>query len=321
LGCLLSVLLLIVGCDTADSEEVEDFFTVRVAEQRVSAGTTLNAALDGSDPRVLDFTDDIRQALIRETFVEDSSHVDVYQLSGSGATDLRLTSPDLDTYLVLFSEAGEIIGENDDDVVSTNSRLISTLDADRTYYLVVSSYNANETGAYTLSGATPTPVPLGIAVEQEIGTGSTVDGALASSDARASDLNDAIIGDVEPEEDIFVDAYSLTGTGAVTLNLRSSEFDTVLLLISEFGQIVDFSDDGPDGSDSRLSVSLSEGERTYVIVSSFLAGETGAYTLTVNGSAAQQLERTTLQRRDTSKGLWRAMGSGVQEAKQRASVR
>ena len=80
----------------------------------------------------------------------------------------------------------------------------------------------------------------------------------------------------------YLDIYAFDGVAdeEVVLLLGSPVLDTYLVLYSPSGDLVDFSDDLPNDSDSGLHVFLPEGGRYLVVVSSFFGGDTGPYTVT-----------------------------------------
>lgn len=80
----------------------------------------------------------------------------------------------------------------------------------------------------------------------------------------------------------YVDVYTFDGTAGeeVVLLLGSAVFDTYLSLFSPSGELVDWSDDLANTSDSGLDVFLPETGRYLVVVSSFFGGATGDYTVT-----------------------------------------
>ena len=76
---------------------------------------------------------------------------DSYMFAGSTGqlVSLELESDEFDTYLILIEPDGEQI-EIDDARGSTNSYLERVLEQEGTYEILVTSYEANETGRYTL---------------------------------------------------------------------------------------------------------------------------------------------------------------------------
>ena len=306
LSIVLLPLLLLLGCDSGSDDGPEQVFGVEAQRDRIAIGSSVGGTLEASAPRILNLSADARQRIFRGTFLRDSSHVNVYRVETEGPTQLRLTSPDFDTYLVVLNAVGDVVRFDDNGFTASNAQLIYTPGTEGPYYALVTSFSQNETGMYTLSSRSPEEVPLGVPVEQAIARGRTVTGALETTDARLTDLNDEITGG-DIEDDLFIDVYSVSGAGDVTVNVQSNEFDTVVVLISEFGSVLNFDDDSGPETNSRLSFTLGTGERVYVLVSSFFSFETGAYTLSASGTAALRLDsaaRTQREGRSSQKGTW-----------------
>jgi serine protease Do len=115
--------------------------TGNVAATPPSASGTLNIQRSGS----LDDSDN--------TLPSDGSLFDAYEFSGrAGQTvEIRLTSTEFDTYLILVDESGASIDQNDDaSNTTTNSFLRVTLPQTGRYSVYVNSYDATGRGTYNL---------------------------------------------------------------------------------------------------------------------------------------------------------------------------
>lgn len=206
--------------------------------------------------------------------------MNVYTFSGRAGqqVDLRLQSTAFDPYLFI-NGPGDFALANDDDesgADGTNSRLIVTLPTDGEYRVYATSYQAGEAGAYRLSAAQATgaaPVQTASSGVPAFETGVELNGDLRNSDERLDDGK-------------FFDTYTFSGRRGerVTLTLESGAFDPFLLMIGPDGEAVQ-NDDGPDGShNSRIdSVLATDGEYT-IGVTSYGAGEMGAYRFTAGPS-------------------------------------
>lgn len=210
---------------------------------------------------------------------------DGYALRGrrGDRLDLRLSSTEFDPYLFITGP-GDFTAANDDaEGGGTDSRLIVTLPADGEYRVVATSYEAGERGRYrliaqaasaqTVEEARPTP-PAATDV------GLNERGALTAGDATLSDGE-------------HYDVFTFRGRRGerIAATLSSPDFDAYLILGGP-GEEQEDNDDGPDmGTDSRIDTVLqADGEYT-LTVTSFRAGETGSYQLTVGpslGSPRQQ---------------------------------
>ena len=102
-----------------------------------------------------------------------------------------------------------------------------------------------------------------------IALGDTRTGSLVTSDCQYTDGS-------------YVDRYQLTlsGSTAVQIDLTSTAFDTYLIVTNATGTVVAYDDDGGGGLNSLISATLAAGVYT-IAATSYSAGETGAYTLSI----------------------------------------
>jgi len=124
----------------------------------------------------------------------------------------------------------------------------------------VSSFAQGESGGYTLE--------------------------ISTDDSPLESLNQQISGVLIDEDSTFTggeyyDNYELEGRPgqSITLDLRSDEFDTYLILRQPNGE--ELTNDDTDGSNSRIEATLPEAGSYEVVVSSFAGGETGEYQLNI----------------------------------------
>ncbi len=90
----------------------------------------------------------------------------------------------------------------------------------------------------------------------------------------------------------FVDSYEFEGSRGqhVAIDVRSSAFDTYLILKDPAGEQTE-NDDAQDGAGvghSTIEMDLTEAGMYRVLVTSYEPGESGAYSLTINPSAASE---------------------------------
>ena len=98
------------------------------------------------------------------------AHRYLLTLSAASRVQMDLSSSVFDTYLILQTAAGEVIGENDDvSSTSTNSRLTANLAAGQ-YVINTTSYDSGKTGAYTLAVSAITTTSVGISVAPTVAT-------------------------------------------------------------------------------------------------------------------------------------------------------
>ncbi|MDR0780727.1 MAG: PPC domain-containing protein [Pseudomonadales bacterium] len=217
----------------------------------------------------------LQSGQIQRGQLADSFYPDRYSYQGNaGATIvINLQASDFDTYLTLVTPSGERLSNDDYGDDSGHSQLRRTLDETGEYQVEVAGYSTEESGAYTLKLSRATIV-----------SDKSYDGALDSSDATS-------------DKGEYVDTYTFTGKSGqfVTLELGSDDFDTFLVLRAPDGA-VESNDDTACSYDTNCQSdyyqnSLIERELTLsgtytVRVTSYSAGETGAYHLRIALSEA-----------------------------------
>jgi hypothetical protein len=119
----------------------------------------------------------------------------------------------------------------------------------------------------------PTPISLG----------QTINGTLSTSDCPLEDGS-------------FYDVYSFTATAGtqVSVFMQSVAFDTFLFLNRPDGSVLAADDDGGGGTNSRIPagggfLTLSQTGTYTIWANSFGPGETGSYSITLNGSTPRTL--------------------------------
>lgn len=214
----------------------------------------------------------------------DGSYHDVYLYSGTAGESIQieLTSDAFDAYLQLGTEDGgnfEEIASNDDGAGDLNAKIRATLPDTREYVIRAQSLRPNQTGSYVIGVSESQPEPP--ASREAIGLGEVRDGALTESDPRLPSNGG--------RHDLWL--YQGRAGETIAIDLTSEEFDTLLEFGMEHGgefHQLDRDDDGGDGTDSRLVVTLAE-DASYVIrATSFGAEQTGAYRITLSSDSEQQ---------------------------------
>lgn len=205
----------------------------------------------------------------------EGEYMDVYRLAISQQTTvtIAMSSQEFDAYLYLVDANGVVLDQNDDVGNSNNAAITRTLQPG-TYYINASSFDENETGAYTLRVLTGTGGTGGscstTTLAGDIAVPATINGALATSDCQFEDGS-------------YADIYRLSNGSSrqVTINMSAS-FDTYLSLYNSSGQEIAFNDDlGPGTTNSRIVITIPAGT-FYVVANSFDPQVTGTYTLSTS---------------------------------------
>ena len=194
---------------------------------------------------------------------------------------LARESGDADTYLYLRSgeaRSGDFLHENDDDGGTSRSQIAETLAAG-TYTIEATTYEAGQTGSFTLtvSGLGSATTATDSCVETLSANGSVIGEWKAGCDSVAKAGSHARFYVFTLEEDSEV---------TITLELRSGEADTYLYLRegenTRSGDFLYENDDEGGTTRSQIQETLDAG--TYTIeATTYEAGQTGIFTLTVSG--------------------------------------
>jgi serine protease Do len=198
----------------------------------------------------------------------DGSYAEIWTLTLADTRSIAIdlaTGTQFDAYLLLYDAAGQLLQRDDDTGEGLDARIVTTLPAG-TYRIVVNTYASGDGGSYNLS-VTETTDPCAQAVA--INVGQTRSGALAETDCRLPTNQNADIWRV-----------SLSAQTALRITLTSPAFNAYLILVNANGQVVAEDDDGSDGTNARITVTVPAGTY-YIYATSYYEGQTGSYTLAV----------------------------------------
>jgi hypothetical protein len=205
--------------------------------------------------------------------VQDGRPGEAWQLQGRAGdrVSIVLESDDFDSYLYLAGPGLDGVRTDDDGAGGLNSLIELTLPADGPYQVVASALSSGSTGAYTLRVEEP------------------LDLATLPIDGRTIDVGQAVEGQLGSADPVLVDGrrgqvWGLNGTAGqrLVIDLIAEGFDAYLYLAGPGLPEPLSDDDGGDGLNSRLTVTLAESGTYRLIVSSLSAG-TGPFTLSVAG--------------------------------------
>ena len=191
-----------------------------------------------------------------------------YAREGQGFV-VTLRSDDFETYLSVASPTGQVSPNNDYSAEFGRSQLEVFATDSGSWTVHVTSFAPAETGAYVLEidvlaiDALPdvTPPPR-----------RSIGGALTTDDPRLKDGR-------------FTDTHEFRASAGdrVTIDLRSDQFDPVLMLFQPTGALVEENDDYQGSTDhSRIEVGELQDSGEYrVVVTSFAPSATGSYALSI----------------------------------------
>lgn len=211
---------------------------------------------------------------------DDGSYLDLFNVTTTGALnhEIRMTSANIDTFLWLWEPDGSIVGLNDDSYETDAAiRIIGPAES---LVLGANSFDALETGAYTLSTSTG-PRPAGCAVNTFLRAGASFTESIANTDCEAFEAG---AGSWEDVYYVFLD----NGEG-VTVTHASTAFDPYLRVYARTSNTALASDDNSGGgTTARLTVRNTSGQRDYFVIvpTTRAAGGSGVYTMQVAPASA-----------------------------------
>jgi hypothetical protein len=227
----------------------------------------------------------------------------VYSFEGEADSTVILTlvSDDIDPFLVLSDADGTEIATDDDSAGSLDAQIQTTLPADGTYLVTVTSFAARSgltgpEGAYTLT------LILGgaLTVEPTAAPASVV--RPASGDATPISVGDTVEGSLTADAPAVDYSFQGEAGSSVQITLTAEDIDTYLLLSDADGNVLATDDDGAGDLDSQIDFNVpADGE--YIITATTYAanngmtGGIGDYTLSLQG-----VERETIEYGETVRG-------------------
>lgn len=203
--------------------------------------------------------------------VQDGRPAEAWQLDGRAGerVSIVLESDDFDSYLYLAGPGLDGVQTDDDGAGDLDSLIEITLPTDGSYRVIAAALSAGSSGAYTLR------------VEEPLDLGTL------ATDDRLIDLGQRIEGQLRSSDPVLVEGrrgqvWGLNGVAGqrLVIDLMAEDFDAYLYLAGPGLAEPLSDDDGGDGLDSQISVTLPESGSYRVIVSSLSDG-TGAFTLSV----------------------------------------
>lgn len=201
---------------------------------------------------------------------------DVWEFDGREGQDvtIEMHSGEFDSYLELRDDMGAQVAEDDDSGEGNDAMILTRLPRAGRYRIIARSYGERESsGFYELmlsSGGEITRPGR----PTEIREGQTLLGRL--------EQGDSVVGD-----STYADAFTFRATrdGQVTVDLRSGDFDSYLIVKDQSGATLATDDDGGEGTNSRITISVRRNQTYRIFANSY--GEdraTGLYRLSLRYS-------------------------------------
>ena len=198
--------------------------------------------------------------------------VDYYSftLSADALVLAVMTSSEVDGYLVLYDNAGNILRTDDNSYGSNDPLIVQYLPAG-TYKLAARDASSTIGGLYEVDlRTTAGPRPPFCTPKSTLTPGSTATGVITYTGCQYID-------------NTFADFYQLTLAADATVDIEadSSDFDAYLVLLDSKGAVVDEDDDSGGNTNARISANLAAGSYTVVVKPFGDYTSYGKYALTI----------------------------------------
>jgi hypothetical protein len=201
-------------------------------------------------------------------------YVDFYgtTLTTAQALTFNMTSTTLNSWLEMYDATGALVAFNDNVATGNANSTVRVYAPSGNYFLAATTANANATGAYQLSSAA---LAGNVNCEQNwVVPGVIIPGTITATDCNFSGyLADEYIVVLSPGQ-------------TLTVKLESGDFDAYLELYDLDFNLIEDDDDSAGGTNSLLTYTYNGTGLTAVFIdaTTFDAGETGSYSLTVTRS-------------------------------------
>ncbi len=196
----------------------------------------------------------------------DERYFNIYRLKARAGEHItvNMVSSDFDTYLSVRSPTGKKAENNDYEGSTSLSRVEMDITESGTWEITASSHERRATGSYQVT--------------------ITLSGALDSTTDRSRIERGTLAeGDETLSTGEFQDTYTVNCSRGekIVIDLRTSEFDPWLVVLTPGGEQFDNDDYEEDASRSLLSLDLTEDGTCTILVTSYEVGETGNYDLNI----------------------------------------
>ncbi len=191
-----------------------------------------------------------------------------------------LYSSDFDTFLTVFSPTGVPTRNDDCEGAKNHSRVTVTTDSAGTWTVVVTSFRPEEQGAYSMH------IQLAAA---PVGGPSAPPQTTAAANRGGENYSGRLEeGDSTLPTGEFVDSYTFEGQEGefVVVDLRSTEIDPWLAVQPPTGDPFHNDDHEGDSSRSQLALTLTQSGTYSAVVTTYRAGDQGAYELNIQRGGA-----------------------------------
>jgi hypothetical protein len=193
--------------------------------------------------------------------LDNGEYYDTFSIDGQAGQrlEIRLASDEFDPYLMLESPDGSLIEHDDLTETADNCVIHAIIPAGGEYLVHVTSFAADETGAYRL------------VINQYSVPGTTEKGRLQNGDATLEETGE------------FYDSYTVEGRRGEVLDLlvASTDFDPYVIVVAPDGTQYDNDDAELSLTHAGLRLLIDQNGTYEIMVTSYEEGEAGQYYLSI----------------------------------------
>jgi hypothetical protein len=212
------------------------------------------------------------QLSLTDCKLSDGSFVDFYAVTipTAGTYIFSQTSAAFDTYIAMLSSTGVLVGVNDDATTTNTNSVLKVLVPPGNFIIGANSFDANATGAYTLTSA-PTTAEVTNCEDAFVLRGIT-----SAQSLQATDCN---INGFYGDEYVIL----LAAGQSITISMNSSVLDSYLEVHTGNSVTILASNDDVNSSTKNAQLIFTPTTSDFYVIAarSTAAGVTGAYTLVI----------------------------------------
>ena len=262
----------------AHTPRVSGEYEIVVTSYRPSETGTYTLSIRSEDGQRVDLEVDERGTLDSgDNVLSSGEYADVYEFEGAVGqrVNISLSSTDFDAYLVLLGPQGFRMENDDESETASNSSIQADLTRSGTYRVIMTSFRPGERGAYQL-GIQGTQLGDAVSSSDRFDVERLFHGVTAQG--RLEIRDDWMDGER------YVDLYSFDAEEGqeIRIDLRSGEFDAVLLLETPNGEAHVNDDYNHDRNRSVIELVAPEYGRYRVGVTSYRPADTGEYSVSLS---------------------------------------
>ena len=274
---LLSLTLVMSACDPLGLAFLFD--------RPADGGSVL--ALLGTNDRMIEVGDEVVGSLSPADFMSiNDQYLEAWAFEGEEGETVTfdLMSDDFDSRLYIVGPGLDEVLSDDDSGGACHARIRLTVLESGTFHIVASSLSYRSTGRYRLRAAENPPAGPSISCGGIDGSGLAALPSFGS--IRLGQEVFGTLGNAEAsvQDDRPVQAWSLDGRAGdrLTISLSSDDYDSYLYFYGPGMSEVQTNDDGGDGLNSEMTVTLTQ-DGTYTIGAAALSsGSMGSYRLSLS---------------------------------------